>query len=40
MTTSAGKWLWEGKSFTLFVLNAAHGFVSLFAMALVFVLWG
>lgn len=39
MPTLAGKWLWEGKSFALFAFNAAHSFVSMFVMALVFVLW-
>jgi hypothetical protein len=39
MTTLAGKWLWEGKSFALFAFNAIHGFVALFVMALVLVLW-
>lgn len=32
-TTQAGSWLWEGKSFKLFVFNAAESLVSLFAMA-------
>lgn len=39
MTTLAAKWLWEGRSFALFAFNAVHGFVALFVMALVFVLW-
>lgn len=34
----AGGWLWKGKSFKLFVFNAAESFVSLFAMALVLTL--
>jgi len=39
MTTLASKWLWEGKSFALFVFNAIHGYVALFVMALVLVVW-
>jgi hypothetical protein len=39
MPTLAGKWLWEGRSFKLFAFNALHGFVALFAMALVLVFW-
>jgi|GEM_PF-2128969 len=34
-TTQAGSWLWEGKPFALFVLNAAESFIAMFAMALV-----
>ncbi len=34
-TTQAGSWLWEGKSFKLFLFNAAESFVALLAMALV-----
>lgn len=40
MTTLAGGWLWEGKSFKLFAFNAAHAFVSIFVASLVLVaLW-
>ncbi|MEN9341773.1 MAG: hypothetical protein RIQ54_29 [Candidatus Parcubacteria bacterium] len=38
-TTQAGSFLWEGKPFALFVLNAAESFVALLAMSLVLVLW-
>lgn len=34
-TTQAGGWLWEGKSFKLFLLNAAGSLASLFAITLV-----
>lgn len=36
---AASAFIWEGKKFDLFVLNAAEQLVSLFLMALVFVLW-
>lgn len=39
MPTLAHKWLWEGKSFSLFTFNAIYGFASLLVMALVFTLW-
>lgn len=39
MTTLAGKWLWEGRSFGLFAFNAIYSFVSLFVMAYVIALW-
>ncbi len=32
---TAGAWLWEGKSFKLFVLNAAHWLVSLTAATMI-----
>lgn len=35
----ANGWLWEGKPFKLFLFNIVHGFVEIFAMALVIVLW-
>lgn len=35
----ANGWLWEGKPTKLFFFNIAHGFVEIFAMALVLVLW-
>ncbi len=38
-TTSVGSYLWEGKPFKLFVLNAAAQLVSVFLMAVVLVLW-
>jgi hypothetical protein len=38
MPIQAGGWLWEGKSFKLFVFNAAASLVSLYAMALVLTL--
>lgn len=38
-TTQAGSFLWEAKPFKLFILNAANSLVSLFAMALILVLW-
>jgi len=38
-TTSLGSYLWEGRPFKLFVLNAAHQFVSVFLMAIVLTLW-
>jgi hypothetical protein len=38
-TTQAGSWLWDGRPFKLFILNAAHAFVSLQVMAAVLVFW-
>lgn len=38
-TTIAGSFLWEGKPFGLFVLNAAQSLVSLLIMGLIVVLW-
>jgi hypothetical protein len=38
-TTLAHGWLYEGKSLKLFLFNAAHLLVALFAMALVFGWW-
>jgi len=39
MTETAGSWLWEGRSFKLFLFNASERLVALFAMLLVLVLW-
>jgi hypothetical protein len=36
---TAGAWLWEGKSFKLFVLNAAHWLVSLTAVSVILAYW-
>lgn len=38
-TTQAGSFLWEGKPFMLFVLNATESFVALLAMSLILVFW-
>ena len=38
-TTSISGFLWEGKPFSLFVLNAAEQLVAVFLMTLVLVLW-
>ena len=38
-TVAAGGFLWEGKPFKLFLLNAAEQLVALFLMALVLVFW-
>jgi len=38
-TVSLGGFLWEGKPFKLFVLNAVEQLVALFLMAVVLVLW-
>ena len=38
-TTELGSYLWEGRPFKLFVLNAAHRLVSIFLMTVVLVLW-
>lgn len=38
-TVSIGSYLWEGRPFKLFVLNAAEQLVALFLMAVVLVLW-
>lgn len=38
-TTSASVFLWEGKSYQLFLFNAAEQLVALVGMALVLVLW-
>jgi len=38
-TTQAGSWLWEGKPFKLFALNAASTFVSLQVMAAILTYW-
>lgn len=38
-TTQVGSFLWEGRSFTLFVFNATESFVSLFVMALILTFW-
>jgi len=40
LTTLAHGWLYEGKSLKLFLFNAAHLFVAMEVMALVFGLWG
>lgn len=39
VTVSAGSFLWEGKPFGLFVLNALNWLVALIAMSLILVLW-
>ncbi len=39
LTNTAGSFLWEGRPFKLFVLNATEQLVALFAMALILVLW-
>lgn len=39
LTTAASSFLWEGKPFKLFVLNAAEQFVALLLMTLVITLW-
>jgi hypothetical protein len=36
---SAGVWLWEGKSFKLFLFNATHYIVSIEIMAAILALW-
>ena len=36
---SAGSFLWEGRPFKLFVLNALHQLVSVALMAIVLTLW-
>ena len=38
-TTSAGGFIWEGRPFKLFVLNAAEELVALSLMAWVLVMW-
>jgi len=38
-TNTIGSYLWEGRPFKLFVLNAAHQLVGVFLMALVLVMW-
>jgi len=38
-TTSISAFLWEGKPFKLFVLNAGEQLVALFLMSLVLVMW-
>ena len=38
-TVLAGSFLWEGKPFKLFILNAAEQLVALFLMAVVLVMW-
>jgi len=38
-TVCLGSFLWEGKSFKLFLLNTANQFVSLFLMTVVLVMW-
>ncbi len=38
-TTLATSFLWEGKPFGLFVINALNSLVSLLVMALILVLW-
>lgn len=39
VTNTAGGFIWEGRPFKLFLLNAAQQLVSLGLMALVLVLW-
>lgn len=36
---TSGAWLWEGKSFKLFLFNAAYYLVVLIVAALILVLW-
>jgi len=38
-TTIASSFLWEGKPFNLFLLNASQSFVALIVMSLILVLW-
>lgn len=38
-TTQAGSFLWEGKPFGLFVINASNSLVALVIMSLILVLW-
>lgn len=38
-TTQAGSYVWEGKPFMLFVLNASFYFVALSIMSVILVLW-
>jgi hypothetical protein len=39
MTTLAGGWLWEGKSFRLFAFNAVYALISLMITAVVLSFW-
>ncbi len=38
-TTQAGSYLWEGRPFPLFILNAANSLLALAIMAIIVVLW-
>ncbi len=39
MPIMAGIWIWEGKPFMLFVLNAAHWLVALLVMSGILAVW-